>query len=215
MPLTFVARCLPCVAIVAGLHAPPTSAAQQAPSKSGFVVKKGNDTVAVELYTRDGPTLTSEVYQSNGLRTQYTATLGADGSVKYVEMSRRGRQGQGMTLIIAFGDTLVSANATTAAGENEKMEFPGRGHRTPFLAVSFALSEQIVRASRLDVGKSAKWTAFRLGAADTVSLTLTRFHADSVLFAMPDVQLKVAVSATGDVTGGRHLGQDWVIERRK
>jgi hypothetical protein len=119
-----------------------------------------------------------------------------------------------MGLTIAFGDTLVSASMTGPGGENEKMGIATRGHNTPFLAVSFALCEQILRSSRLDVGTSQKWTAFRLGAGDTTTLTVTRFHVDSALFSMPDVQLKVALSSTGDVTGGRHLGQDWVIERR-
>lgn len=214
--LSLTTRCLLLVAIVVAAHALPAPAgAQQAPAKSGFVIKKSNDTVAVELFSRDASNLTSEIYQSNGLRTQYAANLAADGAIKYIEMTRAGRQGQGIGLTIAFGDTLVSASMSGPGGENEKMDFQSRGHHTPFLAVSFALCEQIVRASQLEVGKSQKWTAFRLGAADTTTLTLTRFHADSVLFAMPDVQLKVAVSANGDVTGGRHMGQDWLIERRK
>jgi hypothetical protein len=191
-----------------------TSLAAQ-PAKSGFVIKKANDTVAVELFSRDASSLTSEIYQSNGLRTQYTATLGTDGSVKYIEMSRQGRQGQGVTITVAFGDTLVTGAMTSSGGDNERETIVSRGRNTPFLAVSFALCEQIVRANHVDVGKSLKLTAFRLGAGDTTSLTLSRFHADSVLFAMADVQVKVAVSAVGDVIGGRHVGQDWLIERRK
>jgi hypothetical protein len=184
-------------------------------AKSGFIITKGKDTVAVELYSRDSSTLTSDIYQSNGTRTQYTANLGRDGTIKYVELTRQGRQGQGVGITVAFGDTLVSASMTGPGGETEKMALPGRGHDTPFLAVSFALCEQILRASHLAVGKSQQWTAFRLGAGDTTSLTVTRFHADSALFAMPDVQLKVAISPAGDVIGGRHMGQDWLIERRR
>jgi hypothetical protein len=199
--------------LVAFIVAAANLAAQ--PAKSGFVIKKGNDTVAVELYSRDASSLTSEIYQSNGLRTQYTATLGSDATITYVEMSRQGRQGQGITVTVAFGDTLVTGTMTGSGGESERVAIPSRARKTPFLAVSFALCEQIVKANRLDVGKTVKLTAFRLGAADTAALTLTRFHADSVLFAMPDVQLKIAVSAAGDVTGGRHMGQDWLIERRK
>jgi hypothetical protein len=199
--------------LLVALAVPALAAAQGSATKSGFVIKKGKDTVAVELYSREGSTITSEIYQSTGLRTQFTLNLGADGSVKYVEMTRQGRQGQGIGVTLAIGDTLVSASMTGPGGENERMGIPSR-HATPFLAVSFALCEQIVRASHLDVGKSQTWTAFRLGATDTATLTVTRFHADSALLAMPDVQLKVALSSTGDVIGGRHLGQDWLIERR-
>lgn len=191
----------------------PALVAAQGAAKSGFVIKKGKDTVAVEIYSRDASTLTSDIYQSNGLRTQYTANLGAGGDVRYVEMTRQGRQGQGVGMTIAFGDTLVSANVSAPGSENEKFSIPSR-HSTPFLAVSFALCEQILRASHLEVGKSQRWTAFRLGVADTATLTVTRFHADSALFTMPDVQLKLAIAAAGDVIGGRHMGQDWLIERR-
>jgi len=46
--------------------------AQQA-GRSEFIIKKGTDTVAVELFSRDAETLTSEIYQTNGPRTQYTS----------------------------------------------------------------------------------------------------------------------------------------------
>jgi hypothetical protein len=69
-------------------------------------------------------------------------------------------------------------------------------------------------ASHLTVGKSQSWTAVRLGAGDTTTLTVTRFHADSVLLAMSDIQLKLALSRAGEVIGGRHMNQDWLIERK-
>jgi hypothetical protein len=168
----------------------------------------------METFSRDASTLTSEIYQSTGVRQQYTATLGRNGAIKYVELTRQGRQGQTVGITVAFGDTVVSASMSGPGGETEKFTAPSKGNETPFLAVSFALCEQILRASHLDVGKSQRWTAFRLAAGDTTSLTVTRFHADSALFAMPDVQLKVAISSNGDVVGGRHLGQDWLIARR-
>lgn len=192
--------------------APVVAAAQSAGPKPGFVITKGKDTVAVELYSRDGSTLTSDIYQTNGLRTQFTANLGQNGGVKYIEMTRQNPQGVGVGMTIAFGDTLTAVSIS-APGENERMSVPSR-HPTPFLAFSFALCEQIVRASHLEVGKSETWMAFRLGVGDTATLTVTRFHADSALLAMKDIRLKVATSAAGDVIGGRHLGQDWLIERR-
>ena len=63
-------------------------------------------------------------------------------------------------------------------------------------------------ASHLSVGKSRVWTACRLGAGDTTTLTVTRFHADSVLLAMSDIQLKLAAvserrSESADATWAR------------
>jgi len=187
--------------------------AQKSPDRSQFVVKKGKDTVAIEIFSRDGATLTSEIYQSNGVRTQYTADLRPDSTIRHVEMTRQGRQGGAGTISVTFGDSIVSA-AFSAGGDSEKFEFAPHGKTTPFLAVSFALAEQIVFASHLAVGKSAKIIAVRLGAGDSTTLTLDRFHRDSVSLTMADLQLKVALSPAGEVIGGKHLGQDWLVERK-
>jgi hypothetical protein len=190
-----------------GLHA-------QQPVRSEFIVKKGKDTVAVEIFTRDASTLTSEIYQTNGIRTQYTINLRSDSSAQHVEMTRQGRQGAGAGVSVNFADTLVTA-IMSAGGEAEKVEFAsGRGKAIPFLAVSFALAEQVLFASHLAVGKSRVWTACRLAAGDTATLTVTRFHADSALLAMSDLQLKLALSPKGEVIGGRHMAQDWLVERK-
>lgn len=188
--------------------------AQRTPSRSQFVVKKGKDTVAIEMFSRDGSTLTSEIYQTNGIRTEYTADLRADNTIKHVEMTRQGRQGGGATVSVTFGDSIVSAVASAAGGDGEKFEFVSHGRATPFLAVSFALAEQIVLANRLDVGKSARLIAVRLGAGDSTTVTLERFHSDSVSLMMQGLHLRLALSANGEVIGGRNVGQDWVVERK-
>jgi len=190
-----------------------SAVSQQAASRFQYVVKKGKDTVAIEIVSRDHSTLTSEIYQSNGIRTQYTADLRADNSISRVEMTRQGRQGGGGTVLVTFGDSIVSA-VFSAGGDGEKFEFAPHGRVTPFLAISFALTGQIVAANHLDVGKSAKLIAVRLAAGDSTTMTIERFHRDSVSLVMPDLQLKVALSPTGEVIGGRHLGQDWVVERK-
>jgi hypothetical protein len=52
--------------------------------KASFVYRLGNDTLAVEQYTRTATKLTCEAVSRNGVavvRTQYNATLGKDGKV--------------------------------------------------------------------------------------------------------------------------------------
>lgn len=212
--LSFLARiALAVVFIAAAFALPAQQAPASSPARSEFIIKKGNDTVGVELFSRDGPTLSGEIYQSNGLRTQYTVTIRPDSSIRHVEVTRQGRQGATSSVTVNFGDTLVNASFT-AGGESQTMDVPMR-KAVPFLVVSFAMSEQIVRASHLDVGKTAKWTAIRLGAGDTTSLTVTRFHADSVLLTMPDLSVKLALSLKGDVVGGLHMAQNWIVERKR
>lgn len=207
---SLVARFLLLVVFVALASALP---AQNAPTTQ-FTITKGKDTVAVEVFTRDGATLTSDIYQTVGIRTQYTLNLRPDSSVQHVEMSRQGRQGAGTGVSVHFADALVTVSMS-AAGENQKMELPMPGKTaTPFLAVSFALSEQVVQASHLTLGKPVKWTAIRLGAGDSTTLTVTRFHPDSVSLVMSDVEIRLAVSPKGEVIGGRHVAQNWLVQRK-
>lgn len=190
----------------------PLVAQQQQARRSQFVITKGNDTVAVELFSRDGNALTSEIYQTNGPRTQYTMDLKPDSSISHVEFTRVTQNNQSIGISIFFLDSMVKAQMS-AAGQTEQFEFPSR-RAIPILVVSFALCEQIVQASHLDVGKSAVYTAIRLGAGDTTQLTVTRFHKDSVSFAMQGAQLKAALGSKGEIVGGVHLGQGWTITRK-
>ena len=66
------------VYIAAALACVDSVSPQQAATRSKFVVKKGKDTVAIEIFSRDAGTLTSEIYQSNGIRTQYSLDLRPD-----------------------------------------------------------------------------------------------------------------------------------------
>lgn len=197
---------------VVPVPAPVHITGQQA-GRSEFIIKKGTDTVAVELFSRDAEALTGEIYQTNGPRTQYTLNLRPDSSISHVELTRQNRAGGTAGISVHFTPALVSAQFS-AGGQSEKAEFAPQGKSTPFLAVSFALAEQIVQASHLKMGQSLKFTAVRLGAGDTATLTVTRFHADSASLSMSDVELRVALSPKGEVVGGRHVGQNWTVERK-
>lgn len=182
--------------------------------KGTFVITKGKDTVAVESFTRDGSTFTSQITHASGLRWQITANLRPDGGVQTVEAIRQGRAAAAsLTMNVHFGDTLVAAQASTSQG-SENISMPVRERAMPFLALSFALTEQIVQASHLEPGKSRQWLSVRLGVADTATITVTRFHPDSVSINAADMELKLALSSSGVVVGARHIGQEWRVERR-
>ena len=198
--------------VIAGISGTPAMG-QQAPS-SKFIITKGKDTVGIELFSRDAATLSSEIHLATGLRWQITANLRADNSVDHIEATRLTRQGVATGVTVHFGDTLVSA-AIVAPGGSERAEVTTRGRAAPFLAISFALVEQLVQASHLEGGKTAKRTVVRLGAGDTATLTISRFHPDSALFSTNDVELRVALSKQGEILGGRYVGQEWTFERKK
>src|SRR6185436_3985540 len=130
--------------------------------------------------------------QTNGPRFQYTANLLPDSSIVMVDLTRQTRAGVTTSILARFTDTLVTARVSAPAG-SETVDLPVRGKSTPFLAVSFALAEQIIRSSHVGVGKSAKLTAVRLGIGDTATLTVSRFHADSASITVGDAELRVAL----------------------
>jgi hypothetical protein len=197
--------------IVAALAILALPAAAQ---KGTFVITKGKDTVAVETFSRDGTTLTSQIAHTSGLRWQITAALRPDGSVQTIEAMRQARAAEAsLTMNVHFGDTLVAAQASTFQG-SDKMSMPVRERAMPFLALSFALTEQIVQASHLALGTSRQWLSVRLAAVDTATITVARFHPDSVSIKAADMELKLSLSSTGVVVGARHVGQGWSVERR-
>ena len=206
-----ILQLVPRLAVMSAL-ALPLAAQQQQAKRSQFVITKGNDTLAVELFSRDGNALSSEIYQKNGPRTQYTMDLKPDSSISHVEFTRVAQNNQSVGISIFFLDSTVKAQMS-AQGQTEQFEFQSR-KAIPMLVLSFALCEQIVHASHLDVGKSVTYTALRLGAGDTTQLTVARFHKDSVSFAMQGAQLKAALGTRGEIVGGVHLGQGWTITRK-
>lgn len=184
-----------------------------AQAQTEFLIRKGKDTVAVERFTRDGLTLSGTITQSNGLRSEYVANLRADHSVEHMEMSRQGTQGPAALLSIDFADTLVKGSVT-GGPQPVTMTLRTAAKPLPFLIQSFALAEQIVRASHPTTGQTVRWTAVRLGAGDTASLSVARVHADSVVISVPQGDLRMAVSQAGDILGATFAPQQWVVERK-
>ena len=199
-----------CTLIVLSVNA---AAAQEGAPESRFVIRKGKDTVAVERFTRDAATLTGQLSQTNGVRLEYVANLRPDQSVEHIELSRQGLQGPAATMSIDFGDTLVSATVE-AAGKKQQIAIPTQARPIPFLLNSFALLEQIARASHPAEGQKVKWTAARLGAGDTASISVSRGLADTVVISAPAGDVKLVVSKTGDVIAGLFAPLQWTVERR-
>jgi hypothetical protein len=196
------------VALVSG-----RAVAQDAP-QSEFIIRKGKDTVAVERFTRDASLLTSQLSQTNGVKFEYVANLRPDQTVEHIEMSRQGLQGPAMTLSVDFGDTLVAA-AFEAQGKKQQMSIATQTRPMPFLVISFALLEQIARASHPAEAQKVKWIAVRLGAGDTASISVARGQADTLVISAPNGDIKLQLSKTGEVIGGWFGPAQWTIERKK
>ena len=185
----------------------------QDPGQVEFIIRKGKDTVAVERFTRDPATLTGRLEQANGVKVEYVANLRPDQTVEHIEMSRQGLQGPPVTLSIDFGDTLITA-AFEAQGKKQQMSLATQTRPMPFLINSFALLEQIARASHPAEGQKVKWLAARLGAGDTASISVARGMADTVVVSAPNGDVKLVMSKAGEVVGGWFGPQQWLVERK-
>ena len=206
------------VAIIAiAVLAPAPSVGQspaQPPTQGRFIIRRGSDTVAVEQFTRDATSLTGDIVQPKGPRLQYVVLLKADGRPERVDLTRTPRQGSAINVGVEFGSR--SAHATISAAEGrEEVDFPTPLPATPFLVQSFAIAEEIVRMAGLAPGQQVKWTAVRLGAGDTATVTIARFRPDSVSLTMADVAITVALDAKGRVVGAVHSRQPWTLERAR
>ena len=189
------------------------AAAQEGAPASQFIIRKGKDTVAVERFSRDAATLTGQLSLPSGVRFEYVANLRPDHSVEHIEMSRQGLQGQALTLSVDFGDTLVSASIELS-GKKQQMTIATQARPMPFLLNSFALLEQIARASHPAEGQKVKWVAARLGAGDTASITVSRGAADTVVISAPQGDVKLVMSKAGEVMAGLFAPLQWTVERR-
>lgn len=195
--------------VIAAVTSASSSSAQ---TQTQFLIRKGKDTVAVERFSRDGPTLSGTITQSNGLRSEYVANLRADNTVEHLEMSRQGTQGPAALMSIDFVDTLVKASVT-GGPQPVNLTLRTSMKPLPFLMQSFALSELIVKASHPTAGQTVRWTVVRLGAGDTASVSVARVHADSIVLSLPQGDLRLAVNAAGEILGAAFAPQQWVIER--
>jgi hypothetical protein len=206
------------LAIIAIAALAPSPSAGQSPAppltQGRFIIRRGNDTVAVEQFTRDAASLTGDILQPKGPRLQYVVLLKADGRPERVDLTRTPRQGSPINVGIEFGRQ--SAHATISAAEGrEEVDFPTPLPATPFLVQSVAIAEEIVRMAALTPGQQVRWTAVRLGAGDTATVTIARFHPDSVSLTMADVGITVALDARGRIIGAVHSKQPWTLERAR
>ena len=191
-----------CARVASGQDAPQTE----------FIIRKGKDTLGVERFTRDASLLTGQLAQSNGVKVEYVANLRPDHTVEHIELSRTNLQAQTLTLSIDFGDTLINASFE-AQGKKQAMAIATQARSMPFLLNSFALLEQIAKASHPAEGQKVKWIVARLGAGDTASISVTRGQADTLVISAPNGDVKLQMRGE-DVVGAWFGPLQWTVERK-
>ncbi|MGE5090727.1 MAG: DUF2911 domain-containing protein [Bacillota bacterium] len=181
-----------------GLFAPamllPLALAGQAPERGGFIVRLGNDTVAVERFSRTRTQLEGDVVSRSPRTTivHYVATLGPTGRITRFESAMHagatGLAGAPLqsSVVTMVGDTAVVELHGGARGERT-MKVPVRPGAVPMPPLTFAFYEQMVRQARAEKKDSMLVDMVFPGAekATQTRLIMRRDSAIVDLFGLP------------------------------
>jgi dienelactone hydrolase len=195
-----------CPAIVAILLASP-AIAQTAPTRAQttFVVTQASDTLAIERVTRAAGHVDSELaMRGQGINLRFEMHLAAQDLVSSMEFAVR----------------LANATAAAPPAQAGKLTFrgdtviaevtaPGRatqrvGAKTgvmPFVNLSMATAEQLVRRARTLGGARVEVPMFAVGGGQVVPAIVTWPSRDSAVITLGGVDLRAAVAPDGRVLG--------------
>lgn len=181
----------------------PVAAHAQRPGGEGFVVCLGDDTLAVERYSRSPTTLESEIVLRvpAARRVTYTAVLDPYGEIRSMELvvtplldgSQLPKVSRG---VLRFrGDT--ADVQLTIGGRVHVLKVPARRGSVPLAAFSHALVEQaILRAARLDRDSVAfDWVG--VGAPVAYPTYVSRREDGAVVVGFFDAPAVATMDSTG------------------
>jgi hypothetical protein len=201
---------------------PPALVRAQTVSDSGsFVVRHGRDTVAFEQFTRTATKLegTLTLRNAKAASERWSAVVAPDATLPLIEVTvREGSDSGGRAARIVqrarviFKEDSAAVDAMGGQGIQTRLFATERG-AVPYLNLSFALLEQAVRRARVSPDTS-RIAFFNLGGGQTITATVSRLGADSLLLAIGKVEYRLRVDQAGRVLGGRIPAQDVVVGRR-
>ncbi|MGH7528010.1 MAG: DUF2911 domain-containing protein [Gemmatimonadales bacterium] len=220
MSITGFPRLTPLLAAVL-LAGPPAAEGQS--DKGAFIVRLGDDTLAVERYTRTSAKLESDIVLQvpNARQVHYVATLGPSGTVSSFELRMKPLvPGPAVPKpvhgVIAFqGDT---ADVSITIGDSVKqLKIAAKPGAVPLASFSHALVEQAIIQSRKAKQDSVAFDWVALGAADAFPSYVVRRGADSVTVGFFGDPSYVRIDRAGRILGldGRATTQKVLVDRVK
>ena len=189
--------------VVLALAAVPAPSLAQGPVRTTFVVTQRGDTLAVERVTRTASRLESElVVRAQGLRWEFALALTSDALVSTMQntvhltsASPGAPPAQAGTMEFR-GDSVI---AETTVPSQVTQRFATTAGALPFVNLSAAIAEQIVRRARVIGGTRAVVPMFVVGGAQTVSAEVTWPASDTAVIILGGVELRAAVAADGSL----------------
>lgn len=195
----------------------PAALPAQAPAeRAAFVVRLGNDTIAVERFTRTRTQLRGErvIRVPRTSVTRYSATLGGDGTItRFEASSHAGSQPdaparQSSTVVFGADSATVTLTMSDSTRRDSTRRDSTRTYRVatrpaavPVLTFIFALYEQMVRQMVASGQDSLALDLVLPGVLNSFPTVVHRVGADSATIGFFGAPLDVRIDATGRILG--------------
>ena len=198
----FVVSILAAVATAAPAFAQSgTSAAQHAT----FVVTQGADTLAVERVTRTSGRVESELtVRGQGVLLQFALALAPQELVSAVDVAVRvagansgAPPAQAGTLAFRGDSVIVDMTAPSRSTQR----FATGAGALPFVNLSMAVGEQLVRRARAVGGSRVQVPMFAVGASQVLPAVVTWPTPDSAVITLGGADLRASVAPDGRLLG--------------
>jgi hypothetical protein len=180
----------------------------QDPDSGAFVIRLGQDTVAVERYTRRGDQLVDDMVlrdRSPVVLRHFVATLKPEGAIARFELANTIPGGAGAVpsfhgvATFATEETFFDVSRDGRSTTAHIVTPPGT---LPFLNFSYALYEQIGRRARVVGGTAVKVPAIAFGSSATFDLTVRFTGRDSMSVGFgDDAPTLMKVDPAGRIVG--------------
>jgi len=206
-------RCLMVIgAMLVGLSgsiAGQTSAGQ-------FVLRSGNDTIAVEQFNRTAGLLKSEsLIKVVNARISFDMTIAPDGTVPRV-VSRywqatdsAGAQPRQTATFTIRGDSVIAE--ISAGGAPQTQRLVSKSGAIPYINPSIAVMEVVLERARKTGALTAEIPIFAVAGGQTFAAMVKA--GDSVVVTMTGGDMRFVMDRAGRIRGGRIPAQNLVIER--
>ena len=215
--LVVIIACL----LALGLFLAGTSreASSQEPAlQSAFVLTRGNDTIVVERVTRSRSGISGDMVIKGQARLIFTAELAAGPRVPTMTFRVWGSGApidsppmQSGTLLLTADSALMSVNV---GGTERKVGKRITGNPLPLINNDFALIELAVQRARTMGGTTVTVSTFPLSGGGTqLDATIEFVGKDSAVFRIAGQENRLAIDATGRISGARLPSQNITISR--
>jgi dipeptidyl aminopeptidase/acylaminoacyl peptidase len=178
---------------------------QTAPTRATFVTTLASDTIAVERVARTSTRVESDLaVRGQGMQLRFTLAVDSQARVSSMEIAARSAASSADAPPLQSGIILFrrdSVIAEMAAPARTTQRFASGEGTLPFVNLSMATAEQIVRRSRVVGGTRVEVPLFAVGGGQLLRAVVTWNSPDTALIALGGVELRAAVAPDGRVLG--------------